>query len=156
MATIVGHWPWFVVYNWLNGRLEVPKGEDRGLARLMRSAFIGFAASVVSDSSSNCVRVLKITKQASASMASVSYMQALRTVLAADGWRGLMGRGLMTRIIGNGIQSMLFTVIWRYLKDHKTFTAKDSSDDDSRTVKAPLRVETKVNVASSHPVSGSG
>lgn len=121
---MVGHFPWFACYNWLNQLLEVPKGT---LARLSRSAFIGFVASVVSDSVSNCIRVLKITKQASASFASLSYMQALQVVLAADGWKGLMGRGLMTRVIGNGIQSILFTVIWRWLQESSYFAVKDEA-----------------------------
>ena len=30
---------------------------------------------------------------------------------------GLMFRGLTTKVISNGLQAMLFTVIWRYLQD---------------------------------------
>ena len=38
-------------------------------------------------------------------------------ILAADGWRGLFGRGLKTRILGNALQSIIFTVIWRGLSE---------------------------------------
>ena len=31
--------------------------------------------------------------------------------------KGLFGRGLSTRILANGLQSMVFTVVWRYLHD---------------------------------------
>ena len=33
--------------------------------------------------------------------------------------KGLFGRGLRTRILGNALQSVLFTVIWRGLAERK-------------------------------------
>lgn len=39
-------------------------------------------------------------------------------ILAADGWKGLFGRGLRTRIIANGFQSVVFTVAWRGIAEY--------------------------------------
>ena len=74
---------------------------------------MGFVASVVSDIVSNSIRVIKTTKQSIASKHAVSYSDAVGMVLAADGWKGLFGRGLRTRIFANGFQSVVFTVAWR-------------------------------------------
>lgn len=84
---------------------------------LIRSGGIGFLASVVSDTVINSARVLKTTKQSLGSKHAVTYGEAIRMVLAADGWQGLFGRGLRTRIMGNALQSIVFTVIWRSLAD---------------------------------------
>jgi hypothetical protein len=53
-ATMIGHWPWFATYNFLNARL--PQGKTK-VEKLVRSAGIGFSASLVSDTgkNSNCV-----------------------------------------------------------------------------------------------------
>jgi hypothetical protein len=111
-ATFVGHYPWFFVYNYLNENLpqydELPK-------RLLRSAVIGFAASATSDTCSNSIRVIKTTKQTHKE--TVTYPQALREVIAKDGVLGLFGRGLKTKILANGMQGMLFTVLWRLGQD---------------------------------------
>ena len=74
-----------------------------------------------------------------------SYADTVRMILAADGWKGLFGRGLKTRILANALQSMIFTVVWRALAEKKwkkqtksntndatttTTNSKDSTDDD--------------------------
>ena len=61
-ATTAGHYPWFAVYNSANASL--PQYEDLP-RRLLRSAVIGFCASAVSDTVSNSIRVVKVSKQAS-------------------------------------------------------------------------------------------
>ena len=94
---------------------------------LLRNAGIGLAASVVSDTFVNAIRVIKTTKQSLGSKHSVSYAEVVNIVLAADGWRGLFGRGLRTRILSNAIQSIVFTIIWRGLADHW----KKVTDDDT-------------------------
>jgi len=79
--------------------------------KLVRNAGIGFTSSFVSDCTSNSIRVLKSVKQTSAEP--ISYGQALSMVVQADGVRGLFLRGLGTRLIANGAQAAIFTVLWK-------------------------------------------
>ena len=57
-ATFVGHYPWFVTYNTLQEKVPTPDGTAQ---KLVRNAGIGFAASLASDTTSNSLRVLKVT-----------------------------------------------------------------------------------------------
>ena len=118
-ATFVGHYPWFFVYNYLSASL--PRYEDT-LSKLGRSAFIGFCASAVSDTCSNSIRVLKVYKQANTEQ--ISYAECLRRVIKEDGIGGLMGRGLQTKIIANGLQGLMFSVLWKLI-DEKMFKKDD-------------------------------
>jgi hypothetical protein len=111
-ATFVGHYPWFFTYNLLNEKL--PK-YDTMIMKLSRSALIGFCASAISDTCSNSIRVIKVYKQAHTT--AISYPDALRRVIAEDGIMGLMGRGLQTKIISNGVQGLMFSVLWKYIDD---------------------------------------
>ncbi|PFH31818.1 putative MC family transporter [Besnoitia besnoiti] len=112
-ATWVGHYPWFFTHNYLSETL--PKFEFT-YGKHMRYALIGFASSVVSDTCSNSIRVLKTTKQTS--VVPLTYMQTLREVLSKDGFTGLFFRGLGTRILTNGLQGMVFSVGWKAIQDH--------------------------------------
>lgn len=118
-ATFVGHYPWFFVYNYLNAVL--PRYEDT-LPKLGRSAFIGFVSSAVSDTCSNSIRVIKVYKQANTEH--ISYPEALKRVVKEDGWGGLFGRGLQTKIIANGMQGLMFSVLWKLIDD-KLFKKED-------------------------------
>ena len=84
-------------------------------AYLARAAVIGFSASAVSDTVSNSLRVLKTTKQTS--LTPVSYGEALNLIVQQSGVQGLFLRGLGTKIISNGIQGLLFNVMWRLGQD---------------------------------------
>jgi Mitochondrial carrier protein len=111
-ATFVGHYPWFFVYNYLSENL--PRSNDF-VTKLARSALIGFCASAVSDTFSNSIRVIKVYKQANTE--NVSYPEALRRVIKEDGLSGLFGRGLKTKIIANGLQGLMFSVLWKLIDD---------------------------------------
>jgi hypothetical protein len=90
---------------------------DKVVEVVLRSAFIGFVSSAVSDTVSNSLRVLKTVKQ-SATMDgtnSLTYLQIVRIVHSEGGLLALFGRGLDTRIVTNGIQSILFTVLLKIL-----------------------------------------
>lgn len=54
---------------------------------------------------------------------SVSYPEALRRVLKEDGVAGLMGRGLQTKIVANGLQGLMFSVLWKLIDER--FFKKD-------------------------------
>ncbi|KAG8986059.1 hypothetical protein FRB93_005535 [Tulasnella sp. JGI-2019a] len=111
-ATFVGHYPWFFVYNFLSANLWTPNSL---FEKLVRQAIIGFSASVVSDSISNSLRVIKTYRQVHES--DVSYTEAAREVIRTDGVRGLLGRGLKTRILANGLQGLLFSILWKLFLD---------------------------------------
>lgn len=85
------------------------------MQKLLRQAFIGFVASVASDTVSNSLRVVKTYRQVNATR--IGYTESARAVIASDGLRGLFGRGLKTRIIANGLQGLMFSVLWRLFLD---------------------------------------
>eukprot|EP01032_Pedospumella_encystans_P016701 gene16702-19047_t len=114
LATTASHYPWFYTYNLLDRSLHKT---DAMVQVVTRSAFIGFVASAVSDTVSNFLRILKTVKQSTSAdgLHALSYLQITKNVYAEGGLTALLGRGLGTRIITNGIQSILFTVLWKVL-----------------------------------------
>mmetsp|Transcript_554 Transcript_554/g.1037 ORF Transcript_554/g.1037 Transcript_554/m.1037 type:complete len:344 (+) Transcript_554:148-1179(+) len=112
-ATMVGHYPWFATFNLLQEKIPLP--EDNSLPKkLGRNALIGFCSSVVSDCTSNSIRVVKTTKQTYHEP--ITYPETVRMIVAQDGLQGLFLRGLGTRILANGMQGMMFAVLWKYLE----------------------------------------
>ena len=112
-STFVGHFPWYFTYIYLNERLEEkPSGS---FEELQRRAMIGFTASIVSDTASNGIRVVKVYKQSHAE--SLTYPQVVRRIVSESGVFGLLFRGLETKIVANGLQGMLFTVMWKHFED---------------------------------------
>ena len=95
---------------------EAPPRRSEGaiLFKLLRSAVAGVAASCVSDCISNVLRVLKTTRQTSAT--TIGYREAIKQIVEKDGVKGLFGRGLGTRLLTNAVQASLFTVVWKYLE----------------------------------------
>lgn len=107
-AAWVGHYPWFITNNALRESMPqfgIPLGKH------LRHAAIGFLSSAVSDTCSNSLRVLKTVRQTSP--VNISYRQAVAEVIEKDGYIGLFGRGLKTRIIAKGLQGAVFTVGWQ-------------------------------------------
>ena len=43
--------------------------------------------------------------------------EAARLVVLEDGISGLLGRGLKTRILCNGLQGLLFAILWQIFLD---------------------------------------
>ena len=111
-ATFLGHYPWFLTYNYLNETL--PKKEDK-LYTLFRNGTIGFSSAVISDITSNSLRVIKTSKQTYSS--DISYINLTKNIINKDGIKGLFGRGLKTRIITNGTQGIFFVVLWKYIEE---------------------------------------
>jgi len=107
-ANAFGHYPFFFTQNTLRHRL--PELEFRH-GKHLRNAAIGLASAVVSDSICNPIRVLKVNRQTS--LTPLRYMDAARRVVEVEGFLGLWGRGLKTRILVNGLQGAVFTVLWR-------------------------------------------
>ena len=110
LATMIGHYPWFVTHNYLHKYL--PKYDDQ-LKNLGRNAFIGFTSSVISDTSSNFMRVIKTSKQTDAT--GTSYPDVIKNIVQKHGIASLFFRGLGVRLFTNGLQGLLFNVLWKYL-----------------------------------------
>lgn len=108
-ATFVGHYPWFATYNYLSATL--PEQDDKFM-ELGRRAGIGFCSSIVSDTTSNSIRVVKVYKQSAKDQ--ISYPEIVRKIVATDGITGLMFRGLETKIFANGLQGIIFSVLWKH------------------------------------------
>jgi hypothetical protein len=113
LSTTVGHFPWFFTYNYLN-ELFPRKEEVSHLEKISRSAAIGFTSSSISDISSNAFRVIKINRQTNTK--TQSYSELVREIVGKQGVVGLMTRGLSTKILSNGLQGMVFTVLFDYLR----------------------------------------
>ena len=110
-ATLVGHYPWFFTYNYLNHKLPE---YDTTIKTLLRNGFIGFSSSIVSDCASNSIRVIKTTRQTYHQP--ISYINTVKLIIDNDGLSGLFGRGLKTRIIANGFQGIMFSILWKYFQ----------------------------------------
>lgn len=115
----IRHTAWFSVYNYLDNAFpETTTDYDgaRALNPILRNAAIGSACAIVTDVVSNPISALKAYRQTSAS--SISYPEAVRTILLDKGIVNLLTRGLSTRIWVDVLNSAVFTVIWRYLATH--------------------------------------
>jgi Mitochondrial carrier protein len=117
----------FYTYNFLSSKDWLQQAIP---SRLLQNAFVGLTASVISDTVANVFRVVKTTKQALGSKHDISYGDTIRMVLAADGWRGLFGRGLGTRILANAVQSIVFTIIWRGLAERSPGQLNQTPEKD--------------------------
>lgn len=110
VATWVGHFPWFLTYNYLSEHLPhaaevLARYSDSDssnsnvdtirIVELCRSAVIGIAATSISDTCSNSFRVLKTAKQ---TMVNVTYVEAAQQIVEKEGFNGLWQRGLQVRI----------------------------------------------------------
>mmetsp|Transcript_10095 Transcript_10095/g.12451 ORF Transcript_10095/g.12451 Transcript_10095/m.12451 type:complete len:167 (+) Transcript_10095:583-1083(+) len=118
VANMVGYYPWFATYNTLEEK--IPKTHADGtpfspVVKLARRALLGFCASAVSDTTSNSIRVVKVYKQTH-SDPSITYIGAAKEVIAKDGVLGLLGRGLGTKLIANGIQGAMFSILWKSIE----------------------------------------
>lgn len=114
-ATFVGHYPWFATFNTLQEL--IPKG-DSTLSNFGRNAFIGFTSTCVSDTLTNSIRVVKVYKQSSTEI--ISYTNTIKNIVNENGIGSLFGRGLKTKLLSNGIQGIMFSVLWKYI-DEKIF-----------------------------------
>lgn len=103
---------WFFTYNFLSEK--IPK-QDTQMAELGRRAILGFCSSAVSDTCSNSIRVLKVYKQSHPEQ--LSYPEVVRRVLAESGVTGLFFRGLETKILANGLQGILFSILWKQFEE---------------------------------------
>jgi len=43
-------------------------------------------------------------------------MDAANSIIKKEGMLGLFGRGLITRLLANGAQGMMFSVLWKFFE----------------------------------------
>ncbi len=55
----------------------------------------------------------------------VSYAEVVRTVVEKDGVLGLFGRGLKTRLIANGMQGLMFSVLYKVFLEWQADRTKE-------------------------------
>ena len=113
-STLIGHYPWFVTYNYLNTYFPEDKN-DTTIGKLTKRASIGLCSSIISDTTSNCVRVIKTLKQTSGK--TLSYRETINNLYSKEGYTWVF-RGLKTKIITNGINGIMFSITWRYFQDY--------------------------------------
>ncbi len=94
---------------------------DPQLFSLLRGGLIGVAASSTSDICSNSLRVLKTVRQTSLDSgeedsSKFSYIEAAKDIIDSEGWAGLLGRGLETRLLANAVQGALFSVLFKFFQ----------------------------------------
>ena len=128
-ARALGYYPWFFTYGWLDRELPACDQDTPVLQRLGRHAGMGFAASAASDTVSNAARVVKVCRQTHPT--SISYMDAARRVISEDGVRGLLGRGLRTKILANGVQGATFSVAWKCIESWWRKRKEDADPADA-------------------------
>ena len=115
-STVVGHYPWFLTFNYANAHIPQVKYKDNPALALSRNALIGFSATLVSDTVSNSVRVVKTYKQTHTS--SITYKNVIKNIVDADGINGLLFRGLKTKIVTNGLQGVMFSVFYKLFTEN--------------------------------------
>lgn len=112
-STLIGHYPWFVTYNYLNYYFPESKN-DSTFDKLVKRASIGLGSSLISDTSSNFVRVIKTIKQTSNN--SMSYNDTIKYLYKSDGVLWVF-RGLKTKIMTNSLNGIIFSITWKYYQD---------------------------------------
>ena len=108
LGAFIGHWPWFLVYNYLESTLSKPINQS---SQLFRHAFIGFISTAISDIISNSMRVIKTVKQSLVSettgnlpLEPITYISVITQIYKESGIWGIFGRGLGSRLLSNGLQ----------------------------------------------------
>ncbi|GMI01061.1 hypothetical protein TrLO_g490 [Triparma laevis f. longispina] len=118
-ASLVGHYPFFLTYNFLTDL--IPEGarsvEGEGLLTFLAyRAAVGVGASAASDCVSNVLRILKTVRQTTEE--DLTYKEVFDKLLEEEDGDLLKvwSRGLSTRVSINALQSGLFSVGWKYLQ----------------------------------------
>ena len=111
-ATYLGHFPWYYTFNYLNETL--PQYED-SLPKINKKCELIYCIYCF-DTISNSVRVIKTSKQSYPRP--ISYFDVTKIIIKNDGLISLMTRGLKTRLLSNGLQGMMFSVLWKLIMDN--------------------------------------
>jgi hypothetical protein len=122
--TTLRHFLWFVTYNYLNAL--TPHREGSFWETHARHASIGLACALVSDCLTNPFAIMKTYRQTSS--VPVSYSQAFVQITQSNGFWALFYRGLGTRIWVDAINSVVFTVLWKFFLQDSREQAKEPAN----------------------------
>ena len=86
---------------------------DSNLTVLTKRATCGLGSSLVSDTTSNFVKVIKTIKQTD--HGNTSYLNIIKSLNKSDGY-GWVFRGLKTKLFVNGINGIVFSISWKYFQ----------------------------------------
>jgi len=50
-------------------------------------------------------------------MTIISYPEIVKEIVKKEGLIGLFGRGLKTKLLANGFQGLMFSVLWKYIDE---------------------------------------
>ena len=112
-ATVAGHYPWFVTYNYLNHYFPENLDESN-LNKLIKRGTIGLTSSIISDTTSNSIRVVKTFKQTDPK--NLKYMDIVKHLNKKEPLTWIF-RGLKTKILSNGLNSIIFSISWKYFQE---------------------------------------
>ena len=110
---LMGHYPWFFTYNYLNTIIK-ETNTDSSLIKLIKRGSIGLSSSIVSDTFSNSFKIIKTIKQTN--NINTSYYDIIKYMNNKDGYKWIF-RGLKTKYIVNGINSIIFSITWKYFQN---------------------------------------
>ena len=116
LATVLGHYPWFLTNNFLEKR--APRGPPSGRAPSSCGARAsGSARRSSSDCVSNSMRVVKTYKQAS--LVPLTYVECARARVAAPtaSARALLASGCSPRSCATAFRASSFSILWKMLMD---------------------------------------
>lgn len=107
-AALIGHFCWFSSFNFLDANLPLV---DSFAHNLLRNGFMGFFSSAFSDCLCNSLYIVKTHRQVNSTP--ISYLRVAASIIERDGLRSILGRGLTTRLLANGLQGLVFSVSWK-------------------------------------------
>lgn len=110
----VGSVPWWAVYNTVMEHWPAP---HTATLHMVRNGLAGMLAGMVSDLSTNWLRVLKVKRQAAeeGSIGTEGYFADAKDVISKDGIMGLFFRGMFVRMLAGAVQGAFFSVMWNLL-----------------------------------------
>lgn len=104
LSNFFGVFPWFLTYNILDNKFS--KYENN----IVKNGIIGLCCSTSSDICVNSLKVLKVQKQINSQK---EYMDIIKDMVYKENIITLFKRGLLLRIIGNGIQNTIFMIMYK-------------------------------------------
>lgn len=100
LSNYVEHVTWFHTYDTLDKRLS-------NMNVLLKSGFLGLTSSFTTDLMSNHLKIVKTMKQTT----NLTYKQIIKDIIRKNGVKGLFVRGLGTKLLTNGFQSLVFSIL---------------------------------------------